>query len=86
MSQIETRVTSKLMSEIEPSLRIMQKDIQDAVGTDLCRLVQEELAIQKCKEATQKPGSMEESKGQEEAVSKTQESPKRKKMIKLKKI
>merc|ERR1711954_378537 len=51
MSAIEESVTSKLLSEIEPSLNGMREEIQKSVGLDLRRLVKEEMALQKMWEA-----------------------------------
>ena len=50
ISQVEERVTSKLLSEIEPSMSGMRDQIQSSIGADIRRLVQEELAIQKMNE------------------------------------
>ena len=47
---MEERVTSKLLSEIEPSMSGMRDQIQSSIGADIRRLVQEELAIQKMNE------------------------------------
>merc|ERR1711954_279421 len=51
MATIEDSVTSKLLSEIEPSLYGMRDEIQRSVGQDLRRLVKEEMALQKMAEA-----------------------------------
>merc|ERR1711954_21993 len=51
MSSMETSVTSKLLSEIEPSLNGMRDEIQKSIGIDLRRLVKEEIALQKMSEA-----------------------------------
>merc|ERR1711954_452082 len=51
IGKVEDKVTSKLLSEIEPSLNGMKNEIQTAVGLDIRRLVQEEMALQKLKEA-----------------------------------
>merc|ERR1711954_434175 len=50
IAQIETRVTNKLLKEIEPSLNHMKDEMQTAMGTDIQRIVQEEMALQKMKE------------------------------------
>ena len=50
INQVEERVTSKLLSEIEPSMSGMRDQIQSSIGADIRRLVQEELAIQKMNE------------------------------------
>merc|ERR1712081_51663 len=51
IGKVEERVTAKLMTEIEPSLVGMKNEIQTSIGTDLRRLVQEEVALQRLKEA-----------------------------------
>merc|ERR1712115_418406 len=51
ISQVEERVTNKLMKEIEPSLNGMKKEIQDSVNVDIRRLIQEEMSLQKLAEA-----------------------------------
>merc|ERR1711954_296145 len=51
MTNIEDRVTTKLLSEIEPSLKGMKDQIETSVSLDLRRIVQEELALQKMAEA-----------------------------------
>merc|ERR1711954_551136 len=76
MAQMESRVTGKLMSEIEPSLKVMQKEIPDSVGTDLRRLVQEELELQRCREAAKKQDAIEEPIDQVEVSHSKQASPK----------
>merc|ERR1711954_480403 len=48
MSAIEDSVTTKLLSEIKPSLNGMRDEIQKSVGLDLRRLVKEEMTLQKC--------------------------------------
>merc|ERR1711954_126761 len=50
IAQVETCVTNKLLKEIEPSLNLMKEEIQTSVGSDIRRLVQEEMALQKMKE------------------------------------
>merc|ERR1711954_12540 len=51
ISRVEERVTTKIMSEIEPSLNIMKGEIQTSIGADIRRLVQEEVTIQRLREA-----------------------------------
>merc|ERR1711954_79873 len=50
MTNMEDRVTTKLLAEIEPSLNGMKCQSQDSVGLDIRRIVQEELALQKLEE------------------------------------
>merc|ERR1711954_28471 len=47
ISQVEERVTSKLLKEIEPSLNGMKHEIQESVSVDIRRLVQKEMSLQK---------------------------------------
>merc|ERR1711954_598766 len=54
IGKVEVRVTNKIMTEIEPSLNVMKEDIQTSRGVDLCRQVQEEVTIQRLKEAKEK--------------------------------
>merc|ERR1711954_148572 len=51
IGKVEVRVTNKIMAEIEPSLNVMKEDIQTSIGVDLRRLVQEEVTLQRLKEA-----------------------------------
>merc|ERR1711954_118148 len=74
ISKVEVRVTNKIMSEIEPSLNIMKGEIQTLIGADIRRLVQEEVAIQRLREA----------KEQEDAASDPEE-PEKIKNIKIQK-
>merc|ERR1711954_374721 len=58
ISKVEENVTSKLLKEIEPSLNAMKGDMQNAMGIDIRRIVQEELTLREMKEkseATAKP-------------------------------
>merc|ERR1712081_138945 len=47
IASVETRVTTKLLSEMEPSLVAIKDQLQESVGADLRRLVRVEVAIQK---------------------------------------
>merc|ERR1711954_494776 len=51
IGKVEVRVTEKLMAEIEPSLGVMKTEIQNSIGTDLRRLVQQEVTLQRLKES-----------------------------------
>merc|ERR1711954_255700 len=51
LANVEQSVTSKLMKEIEPSLGQMKNEIQDNVNSNMRRLIQEEMALQKLAEA-----------------------------------
>merc|ERR1711954_489670 len=51
ISKVKERVTNKIMAEIEPSLNVMKGEIQTSIGFNLRRLVQEEVTIQRLKEA-----------------------------------
>merc|ERR1712112_254184 len=54
IGKVEVRVTDKIMAEIEPSLGVMKTEIQNSIGTDLRRLVQEEVTLQRLKEAKER--------------------------------
>merc|ERR1712081_46035 len=54
IGKVEVRVTNKIMAEIEPSLNVMKEDIQTSIGVDLRRLVQEEVTLQRLKEAKER--------------------------------
>merc|ERR1711954_598810 len=45
ISKVEENVPSKLLKEIEPSLNAMKVDMKDTMGTDIRRIVQEELNL-----------------------------------------
>merc|ERR1711954_318101 len=47
LSNVEARVTDKLMAEIQPSLSVMKNDIKHSIGVNLRRLVQEEVTLQR---------------------------------------
>merc|ERR1711954_95842 len=51
LANVEQSVTSKLMKEIEPTLGLMKNEIQDNVNSNMRRLIQEEMALQKHAEA-----------------------------------
>merc|ERR1711954_89880 len=51
VSNIEDRVTTKLLAEIEPSLNGMKTQIENSVNQNLRRIVQEELMLQKMAES-----------------------------------
>merc|ERR1711954_471842 len=63
LANVEKSVTSKLMKEIEPSLGVMKNEIQDNVNSNMRRLIQEEMALQKIAEVKEKK---DESKKNEE--------------------
>merc|ERR1711954_261153 len=54
IGKVEVRVTDKIMAEIEPSLGVMKDEIRNSIGTDLRRLVQEEVTLQRLKEAKER--------------------------------
>merc|ERR1711954_595279 len=54
LANVESRVTDKLMAEIQPSLSVMKNDIQHSIGVDLRHLVQEEVTLQRHREAKEK--------------------------------
>merc|ERR1711954_395592 len=72
---VESRVTEKLMAEIQLSLSVMKHDIQESIGVDLRRLVQEEVTLQKHREAKDKNEDESES-GDPEKNIKTQKNNK----------
>merc|ERR1711954_8390 len=47
IEKVEESVTTKLLTETEPSLTGMKNEIQTSIGNDLRRLVQEEVALQR---------------------------------------
>merc|ERR1711954_261053 len=63
--QVENRVTTKLLKEIEPSLNVMKDDIQNAVGVDIRRIVQEEMALEKLKENKEREDAENKEEGPE---------------------
>merc|ERR1711954_571334 len=54
IGEVESRVTDKLMAEIQPSLSVMKEDIQQSIGVDICRLVQEEVSLQRHRETKER--------------------------------
>merc|ERR1712081_145964 len=54
IGKVEVRVTNKIMAEIEPSLSVMKEDIQTSIGVNLRRFVQEEVTLQRLKEAKER--------------------------------
>merc|ERR1712081_150381 len=62
---VEVRVTDKIMAEIEPSLGVMKDKIQNSIGTDLRRLVQEEVTLQRLKEAKERDEARSKNDGPE---------------------
>merc|ERR1711954_9654 len=62
INKVEENVTSKLLKEIEPSLNAMRADMKDSMGTDIRRIVQEELSLREMKEKSEAPAKHEEEK------------------------
>merc|ERR1712081_102787 len=62
ITNIESRVTTKLLNEMEPSIVALKDQIQESVGSDLRRLVREEMSLQK-----PPPSEPESSEEEEEA-------------------
>merc|ERR1711954_547013 len=60
LSNVEARVTDKLMAEIQPSLSVMKNDIQHSIGVNLRRLVQEEVTLQRHREAKERNEAVSE--------------------------
>merc|ERR1711954_43777 len=50
ISKVEENVTSKLLKEIEPLLNAMKGEMQNSMGTDIRRIVQEELSLREMKD------------------------------------
>merc|ERR1712243_259757 len=73
--QVEENVTNKLMIQIKPSLESMKNEVQQAACQDLRRLVQEEISLQKHKEAKEKNDAASES-GDPEKIIKIQKNNK----------
>merc|ERR1711954_342897 len=65
IGKVEVRVTDKIMAEIEPSLGVMKSEIQNSIGTDLGRLVQEEVTLQRLKEAKERDEAGSDNDGPE---------------------
>merc|ERR1711954_311110 len=59
--QVEENVTNKLMEQIKPSLEAMKTEVQNAACQDLRRLVQEEVNLQRHREAKEKSEEASES-------------------------
>merc|ERR1711954_278937 len=47
ITNIESRVTTKLLNEMEPSIVALKDQIQESIGSDLRRLVRGEMSLQK---------------------------------------
>merc|ERR1711954_471993 len=62
INKVEENVTSKLLKEIEPPLNAMRNDMRDSMGTDIRRIVQEELSLRELKERSDAPAMNEEEK------------------------
>merc|ERR1711954_378342 len=65
IGKIEERVTTKLMTEMEPSINGMKNEIQSAINVDLRRLVQEELALQQMRNSKELEEATSETEGEE---------------------
>merc|ERR1712112_521716 len=65
IGKVEVRVTEKLMAEIEPSLGVMKTEIQNSIGTDLRRLVQEEVTLQRLRESKESSAAGNQEDGPE---------------------
>merc|ERR1711954_350 len=75
IGKFEVRVTDKMMAEIGPSLGVMKMEIQNSIGTDLRRLVQEEVTLQRLKESKER-----------EDVANLEDGPEKDKNTKIQKI
>merc|ERR1711954_386928 len=80
IANVEVKVTSKLMSEITPSLENMRTELQSAASQDLRRIVQEEVELMRLKEAKEKAG---EERAGDEARNEGGEPEKNKKSKKI---
>merc|ERR1711954_191133 len=78
ITNIESRVTTKLLNEMEPSIVALKGRIQESVGSDLRRLVREEMSLQK------PPPSEPDSTEDEEEDKKAEPAKSKKKKIKKK--
>merc|ERR1711954_527676 len=58
---VEEKVTTKLMSEITPSLESMRNELQTAASQDLRRIVQEEVELMRLREAKENTKTVRES-------------------------
>merc|ERR1712081_57256 len=68
IGKVEVRVTNKIMAEIEPSLGVMKDEIQNSIGTDLRRLVQEEVTLQGLKDAKEREEAGSDNDGPEKDI------------------
>merc|ERR1711954_545220 len=63
LANVEKSVTSKLMKEIQPTLGLMKNEIQDNVNSNMRRLIQEEMALQKLSEAKEREDERKKNDG-----------------------
>merc|ERR1712112_355463 len=66
IANVEVNVTTKLMTEITPSLENMRTELQTAASNDLRRIVQEEVEMMRLREAKEKAKPAEDSSDEEE--------------------
>merc|ERR1711954_277770 len=84
IANVEANVTTKLMSEITPSLEKMKTEIQTASNQDLRRIVQEEVELMRLREAKQNERDAQASGDDAEKGLDPEKTKKSKKNIKTK--
>merc|ERR1711954_86721 len=85
IEKVEDRVTTKLMTEITPTLNNMRKELQSAASQDIRRLVQEELELQRIREAKENRSAAIELEEEVVEGEEPEKNKKSKKNIKFKK-
>merc|ERR1712081_143901 len=86
IANVEFNVTTKLMTEITPSLENMRTELQTAASNDLRRIVQEEVEMMRLREAKEKAKPAEDSSDEEEKGLGPEKNKKSKKKIKNKNL
>merc|ERR1712081_15918 len=86
ISNVEEKVTTKLMSEITPSLEGMRKELQTSASQDLRRIVQEEVELMRLREAKENPKTVHESDEEGDKEVEPEKNKKSKKNIKDKNL
>merc|ERR1711954_611402 len=86
IANVEEKVTSKLMSEITPSLESMRTELQTSASQDLRRIVQEEVELMRLREAKENAKTVKESSDEVEKGLDPEKNKKSKKNIKDKNL
>merc|ERR1711954_495437 len=77
IENVEEKVTTKLMSEITPSLQHMRNELQTAASQDLRRLVQEEVELMRLREARSNTKVVSESGEEGDKEEEPEKNPKK---------